>query len=257
MTTSAADMSSPALAVDITDLHVAYGALKVLEGVHLDVAVGERRCMIGPNGAGKTTLFNTLAGVVPPSSGTIRLLGSDVSKLVARERAQMGVSRTFQRTKLFLELSVIDNLLLSMVALTRSRFNPFRAASRYEQLRHKAIVYLDRFDLVPVAHRQVGEMGYGEQRQIEILMALVQDPKLLLLDEPTAGLAAADGHIVTEMLDECPPEMTIVMIEHDMDVVFDFASRLSVLNAGKIVADGTVAEIRENPMVQEIYLGVR
>jgi branched-chain amino acid transport system ATP-binding protein len=245
------------LAVDIVDLHVSYGALKVLEGVDLDVMVGERRCMIGPNGAGKTTLFNTLAGVVPPSGGSIRLLGRDVSNLVARQRAQLGIARTFQRTKLFPELSVLDNLVLSMVALTRSRFNPFRPATAYDELRQRAIDYLDRFDLVPVAHREVREMGYGEQRQIEILMALVQDPTLLLLDEPTAGLAAADGHIVTEMLAECPPDMTIVMIEHDMDVVFDFASRLSVLNAGRIVADGTVDEVRANPMVQDIYLGVQ
>jgi branched-chain amino acid transport system ATP-binding protein len=256
MTTTSAAGQTP-LAVDIVDLHVAYGALKVLEGVDLDVAVGERRCMIGPNGAGKTTLFNTLAGVVPPSAGTIRLLGRDVSRLVARQRAQLGIARTFQRTKLFPELSVMDNLVLSMVGLQRARFNPFRSAGKYEQLRHKAIGYLDRFDLVPVANREIREMGYGEQRQIEILMALVQDPKLLLLDEPTAGLAAADGHIVTEMLDECPPDMTIVMIEHDMDVVFDFASRLSVLNAGTIVADGTVDEVRANPMVQDIYLGVQ
>jgi branched-chain amino acid transport system ATP-binding protein len=244
-------------ALEVNNLYVSYGKLKVLEGINMSVAKGERQCIIGPNGAGKTTFFNTIAGVVQPTSGAIRLGGQDVSRLMPRQRAHIGVARTFQRTQLFPQLTVMENLLLAIAALETRRFNVFRGAHSYEQARSHVESHLTHFDLGMAKDRLVGELGYGEQRQIEILMAMIQNPSILLLDEPTAGLAAADGGIVTELLDECSMETTIIMIEHDMDIVFKFASRLSVLSAGAIIADGTVDEVRANATVQNIYLGTQ
>jgi branched-chain amino acid transport system ATP-binding protein len=232
-----------------------FGSLSVLEGVSLTIRTGERCGIIGPNGAGKSTLFNIIAGDLPLTRGSVRFLGHDVTRLHAHTRARRGLARTFQTTTLFPKLTVIENLVLALQAHSGERFQMFAPRSRYRARDDEALALLDRVGLASRANALVDALGYGEKRQIEILLALAQRPKLLLLDEPTAGLAPGDASIVTEMLKREHSGLTMVLIEHDMGVVFDVVERLTVLHNGRVVADGPVDDIRGNENVQEIYLG--
>lgn len=232
-----------------------FGSLQVLEDVSFVVHSGERRGIIGPNGAGKSTLFNIIAGELPLTSGSIELLGRDVSKLRVHERARLGLGRTFQTTTLFPRLSVIDNVLLALQALSSDRFQCLAPRSRYHERYGEALELLGRVGLEERATLPADSLGYGEKRQVEILLAIAQRPKLLLLDEPTAGLAPGDATLVTEMLKGDRSGTTMVLIEHDMGVVFDVVERLTVLHYGRVIADGPLEEIRADQNVQEIYLG--
>jgi branched-chain amino acid transport system ATP-binding protein len=232
-----------------------FGSLSVLEDVSFSVRHGERRGIIGPNGAGKSTLFNVISGEIPITSGTVRLLGHDVSKMPAHQRARLGVSRTFQTTTLFPRLTVIENLLLALQAESKDRFQCFRPCSSFRERHDEALHLLDRVGLKARADAIVASLAYGEKRQIEILMAMARRPKVLLLDEPTAGLPQSDASLVTEMLKQDKSGMTMVLVEHDMSVVFDVVERLTVLHYGRVIADGTLSEIRADQNVQEIYLG--
>ena len=232
-----------------------FGSLRVLEDVWFSVAPGERRGIIGPNGAGKSTLFNIISGEVPLTSGTVQLLGRDVSRMRTHDRARLGLSRTFQTTTLFPRLTVVENLILALQAGSTDRFQCILPRSRYRERHDEAIALLSRVGLESRANLIVDALGYGEKRQVEILMAIAQKPKLLLLDEPTAGLPQSDASLVTEMLKRDQSGMTMVLIEHDMSVVFDVVEKLTVLHYGRVIADGTLDAIRANDQVQEIYLG--
>jgi branched-chain amino acid transport system ATP-binding protein len=239
----------------LTNVHKRFGNLRVLEDVCFSVAAGERRGIIGPNGAGKSTLFNIISGELPLTSGTVSLLGCDVSHMPAHRRARLGLSRTFQTTTLFPKLSVVENIVLALQAHSGDRFQCIVPRSRFRERHDQALELLSRVGLETRADLQVDSLGYGEKRQVEILMAISQQPKLLLLDEPTAGLPQSDASLVTEMLKRDKSGMTMVLIEHDMSVVFDVVERLTVLHYGRVIADGTLEEIRADSSVQEIYLG--
>jgi branched-chain amino acid transport system ATP-binding protein len=233
----------------------AFGGLRAVDGVSLAVRPGERRALIGPNGAGKTTLFNLVAGVLPVSGGAIRLFGEDVTRAPAHRRAARGLARTFQITNLFPGLTVLENCLLAVQALTPVKFSMLRPVSAYAALRERARATLAAVGLEAVMDARVANLSHGEQRQLEIALALAGNPRLLLLDEPTAGLSPAESRLMANLLAGLDPAITVLMIEHDMDIALALASRVTVLHYGRVIADGTRDEIRADPQVREIYLG--
>jgi branched-chain amino acid transport system ATP-binding protein len=232
-----------------------FGGVQALSDVSFSVEPGERRLIIGPNGAGKTTLFNMLSGVFAGSSGRVLLFGRDITQLPAYERAKMGIARTFQITNLFPRLTVLENILLALQAVDDSAFCLHRRMRANHRLFHNANALLEKWGLSAIAGQLAKEISYGEQRQIDLILAMAGQPKLLLLDEPTAGLSAAEVGRVVGIIRSLPRDMTILMIEHDMDVAFDLADRITVLHQGCLIAEGDVEAIRNDPQVTEIYLG--
>ena len=236
-------------------LRRSFGALTAVNGVTLAVAPRERRAIIGPNGAGKTTLFNLITGHLAPTTGRILFEGAPVTGLPPHAVARRGISRSFQRTNVFPRLPVRENLRLAAAARSRGSYDLLGSVGRrrvpLERARRaaEAVGLADRFD-VPA-----GTLSYGEQRQLEIGIALATDPKLLLLDEPTAGMSPEETHRMTALLGGLPREITLLIIEHDMDVVFTLADRITVLHYGEILAEGTADEVRADPRVYEVYLG--
>jgi len=211
--------------------------------------------LIGPNGAGKTTFFNIVSGLIPPSSGKIFIFGKDVTKMPPHQRSALGLGRTFQISNLFPNLSVEENLLLSLKAVdTKNQFFLTPLSSR-KHLRSRAETLLCQSDLWERRNVSVRNLSYGEQRRIEVLMALAQDPKLLLLDEFTSGLSAGEIITVTSVLKSLSRDITLVLIEHDMDVAFELGEFFTVLHMGEVFAEGSSDQIRKNNKVQEIYLG--
>ena len=232
-----------------------FGGLRALDGVSLAVAVGERRVILGPNGAGKTTLFNVITGLLAPLGGSIRLFADDVTALAPYRRARLGLGRTFQITTLFPKLTVLESLLLAVQGAQASRFSLFRPASAYRALRQRAEALLAEWDLADRRDAPTRELSYGEQRQVELLLALAGRPRVLLLDEPTAGLSAAETTTVVAMIQRFPRDVTVLLIEHDMDVALTLADRITVMHQGRVLADGTRDAIHGDPRVAEIYLG--
>jgi branched-chain amino acid transport system ATP-binding protein len=233
-----------------------FGGVHALTDVSLAVEPGERRLIIGPNGAGKTTLFNMLSGLMPVSSGTVRLFDRDITQVPAYERARMGLARTFQITNLFPRLTVLENVLLALLSTDESAFALHRRMAANHALYQKADALLAKWNLTPIAGRLAKEISYGEQRQVDLILAMAVEPKVLLLDEPTAGLSAAEVVRVVGMIRSLPTDMTILVIEHDMDVAFDLADRITVLHQGRLLVEGDVETVRNDPRVTEIYLGV-
>jgi branched-chain amino acid transport system ATP-binding protein len=232
----------------------AFGGLVAVDGVDLDVVHGQRLGLLGPNGAGKTTLFNLVAGDMTPTSGTIEITGVDSTQLPSRHRAALGVARTYQRTRLFGGLTVTDNLYLAQTGKSRRH----RALWRSEEdtvLREKADAAAANVWLGPRKEHMVADLSHGEQRQLEVAMALVTDPSILLLDEPASGLSQGERERLTQLLLGLPQELTLVLIEHDMDVALRVAEDVVVMSDGKVVASGTAEEIRHDPVVHEVYLG--
>jgi branched-chain amino acid transport system ATP-binding protein len=250
-----ADFEEPCLRIEA--LTKSFGGLEAVKEVTLSVRGGERRAILGPNGAGKTTFFNLVAGDLSPTKGKIFFLGEDITRLSCHRRARRGMARTFQITNLFFNLSVIENLALAVQGLERTKFSLLRPIAAYPHLYERGMALLARIGLEDVRDEVIGNLSYGVQRQIEIMLALTAEPKLLLLDEPTAGLSPAEAAIMVEMLKELPSAITIMIIEHDMDVAFALAESITVLHFGKVIAEGTIEEVRGNKTVQEIYLGVR
>jgi branched-chain amino acid transport system ATP-binding protein len=242
-------------ALIVTDLSRNFGGLQAVSNVSFTVESGERRLLIGPNGAGKTTLFNMLSGALGVSSGSVVLFGRDITRLPAYVRARLGLARTFQITNLFPRLTVLENVLLALQAAEDIGWSLHRPMRANHGLFHRANRLLDEWDLAAIAGKAAKEIAYGQQRQVDLILAMAGRPKVLLLDEPTAGLSAAEVVRVVAMIRSLPRGITILMIEHDMDVAFELADRVTVLHQGRLIADGDAETIRNHPQVREIYLG--
>ena len=230
-----------------------FGGLQALDNVSIELEPGERRAIIGTNGAGKTTLFNVIMGELPASSGTIELFGRDVTRLPMHSRAALGLNRTFQITSLFPNLTVFENLLIAVQALAPTRFVFWRKARAYAASIGKVETLLRRSRLWEARHDLVRTLSYGVQRQLEIVLALAGEPKLLLLDEPTAGLSAAETHLAADLILGLDRAITILLIEHDITTAFRIADRVTAMDQGRIVAEGTPDEIRRAESMQRIY----
>jgi branched-chain amino acid transport system ATP-binding protein len=232
-----------------------FGGLRAVDDVTLAVGVGERRVILGPNGAGKTTLFNLITGLLVPLAGTIRLFGDDVTALSPYRRARLGLGRTFQINTLFPRLTVLESVLLAVQGADAARFSLWRPRGAYRHLEQRAQDLLAEWNLADRRDVPTRELSYGEQRQVELLLALAGRPRALLLDEPTAGLSAVETAAVVEMIQRFPRDVTVLLIEHDMDVALTLAERVTVMHQGRVLADGTRDEVRADPRVTEIYLG--
>ncbi len=241
--------------LELKSLAKSFGGLQAVQDVNLKIFPGDRRAIIGPNGAGKTTLFNVITGVFPATSGHVVMFGQDITGWPSHRRTALGMARTFQITSLFPKLTVLDNVLLAIEGLRKMKFVMWRFLSSYRDLYEKAhhlledAGYRDRKDV------EVRNLSHGEQRQVEIILGLASDPKILLLDEPAAGLASGESHEMAEFLKRLDPNLAILLIEHDMDVVFDVVDHISVLHFGEVVEEGLTEQIRRSKKVQEIYLG--
>jgi branched-chain amino acid transport system ATP-binding protein len=244
------------IALAIEDVAKNFGGVAALRGVTLSLEAGKRLVLLGPNGAGKTTLFHTISGNIIASSGRISLFGDDITRLAPDARARRGLARTFQITNLLVNLTVLENILLAICGAEELTFRFMRPLSGYRAIQDRALALLDEWGLGEVAHQTVRNLSYGEQRQVEVVMALSGSPKILLLDEPTAGLSPAETLRVVEMVRKLPRDMTILMIEHDMDVAFEVADWIVVMHQGQLIADGDEAAIRANKQVSDIYLGL-
>jgi len=242
-------------ALQLENLRKSFGGLPAMNGVSLEVQPGERRLIIGPNGAGKTTLFNLITGDLERDSGTIRFFGDEVSRLKPHQRAHRGLARTYQIITLFSKDSLRHNIVLSLLGLRRIRWGTVRALARYAELDVEAREVLKLVGLDHLAQRPIAEVAYGEKRRLEIAMALAQKPRLLLLDEPLAGLSREERAAMKELIARSPREVTVVMIEHDMDTALDLAERITVLHYGSVIVEGTRAEIIADPKTREVYLG--
>ena len=231
-----------------------FGGVHAVRNVDLEVRPGERRAVLGPNGAGKTTVFNLISGEFPPSSGRVELFGQDVTTLPARKRARLGLSRTFQTSRLFAGLSVEDNLYLGAlgVAAGHLRMVP---SGKDDVLREKARAMSTQVGLDERLGDFVADLSHGEQRQLEVGMALVAEPRLLMLDEPAAGLSRAERVRLTEMLIGLDPDITLILIEHDMDVALRVAKWVTMMHDGRVIVEGTPEQIRSNQTVHDLYLG--
>jgi branched-chain amino acid transport system ATP-binding protein len=234
-----------------------FGSLVAVRDVSLSVEKGELRAIIGPNGAGKTTFFNLISGFFPPSTGTIEFDGRDITALSAHERVALGMARTFQITEIFPELSVFENVRISTEVTAGFRLRPWISAAEGARVRRLVADTLELTGLGAKADRLVGELSHGDQRAAEIAMALALRPRLLLLDEPTAGMGDQETYAVTQLIRRLHRDnnFTVVLIEHDMRVVFHLADRITVLDQGSLLAEGTPQEIAANEAVQAAYLG--
>ncbi len=231
-----------------------FGGVVAVSGVDLDVRPGERRAILGPNGAGKTTLFNLISGEFPPTAGTVELFGQDVTALPARKRARLGLSRTFQTSRLFGGLTVDDNLYLAVLGVHDGHFRLVRTGEDSE-MRERGRAMAAAFGLGEKLDMLVSELSHGEQRQLEVGMARAADPQLMMLDEPAAGLSRAERVKLTELLLSLDPAITLILIEHDMDVALRVAEWVTMMHDGRVIVEGTPAEIRANQVVHDLYLG--
>jgi branched-chain amino acid transport system ATP-binding protein len=242
-------------ALTIKKLCKSFGGLHVTTNVDLNVAPGERRLIIGPNGAGKTTLFNLITGELTPDSGSIELFGQDITHVPSRRRAHLGMTRTYQIITLFARDTIIHNVTLALLGLSPSRWNPLIDLRRQGHFVESAQKALERVGLGHIANRPLAQTSYGERRRVEIAMALTQNPKVLLLDEPFAGLSIDERRDVHQLLLAIPRNVTIVMIEHNMDVALEFAEHITLLHFGEVIVEGNRAEVVADPRTREVYLG--
>ena len=242
-------------ALAVKALCKSFGGLRVTASVGLTVEQGERRLIIGPNGAGKTTLFNLITGEIRPDSGSIVLFGRDITRAACRTRAHLGLARTYQIITLFPRDTILRNVMLALLGLSPLRWNALVDLERQSDLTERARRALGEVGLEDIADRPLAQTSYGERRRVEIAMALAQSPRLLLLDEPFAGLSVDERRDVQKLLFAIPREVTVVMIEHNMDVALDFADRISVLHFGEVIVEGTRAAVVADPRTREVYLG--
>jgi ABC-type branched-subunit amino acid transport system ATPase component len=234
-----------------------FGALTVAERIDFDLTAGARHALIGPNGAGKTTFVNMLTGGLAPSSGTISLGGIDVTHHSQRERVKRGLGRTFQINTLFRNLTVLDNVGLAIAERLGMGSNMFRPANRERAVLDESVAVLESLGLAEDRRLPVSALPYGKQRLVEIAIALGMRPKVLLLDEPAAGIPSMESHGILEVLASLPSEIAILIIEHDMDLVFRFARKITVLAQGAVLMEGSPAEVAADERVRQVYLGER
>jgi branched-chain amino acid transport system ATP-binding protein len=232
-----------------------FGGITAVSDVHLDVALGARHGIIGPNGAGKTTLYNLITGELRASSGSMRLFGQDITRKAPASRVARGLGRTYQITRTFPHLTVRENLTLAVHGLRRSKFSMLRSWRSYRGCGDEVEEMARRFELADRLDHTASELSHGEVRELEVALALALRPRLLLLDEPGAGLSPGERSSMRRLLAQLPEDLTLLMIEHDMDLVRDLVNRITVLHFGSVVAEGPTAEIQEDARVREIYLG--
>ncbi|MDP6366595.1 MAG: ABC transporter ATP-binding protein [Nitrospinota bacterium] len=248
-------MAETETALELKNVTKQFGGLMAVNDVTLRLGQGERRGILGPNGAGKTTLFHLITGVLPLTSGEVLMYGQDVSDWKTHRRVAMGMARTFQITSLFPRLSVMDNVILAVQGLRKMKMVMWRPLSSFTEVFEKTEQLLTQAGFWELKDTEVRNLSHGEQRQLEIVLALASDPKVLLLDEPSAGLATGESREMADFLKSLDPNISILIIEHDLDVIFEVASHISVLHYGELLTDGPADQIRNDPRVQEIYLG--
>jgi len=246
-------MTEPAL--EVLNLKKAFGGLAVTQDVSLIVQPGERRLIIGPNGAGKTTLFNQISGDLRPNSGQIKLFGTDITRLPPYKRAHRGLSRTYQIITLFADDTIEHNVSLGLLGLRPSRWQMWWPMSQFRDIATEARRALDAVGLLELAGHPVSDIAYGERRRVELAVALAQRPRVLLLDEPLAGLSNAERSTVKALIASIPRETTVVMIEHDMDTALDLAETVTLLNYGRVIVDGERDAVIADERTREVYLG--
>lgn len=247
--------NSPAL--DVQGVSVFFGGLAALSNVNLQVQPGTRHGILGANGAGKTTLFNVVTGFIIPSAGSVAVFGTPITRLPPHRRVGLGLARTFQITTLFQDLTALENVLMGALVTSGHHRNFWRPARHDPEACEMAEGSLEDLGLSHLANTPVGEAGYGEQRLLEIAVTSALKPRILLLDEPTAGLSAAETAAVLDLIGRLPEDLTVVIIEHDLDVIFRVAEHLTVLHFGERIADGPAGDVRRDPVVKEVYLGSR
>lgn len=246
-------MTEPIL--ETRNLNKFFGALPVARGINFSIAKGDRKALIGPNGAGKTTFINLLTGVLTPSSGQVLLAGRDITRLSRAERVKLGLVRTFQINSLFPGLSVLENVCMAIAERTGAAFSFFRPLGMQRAVISEGLALLERLGLVDHATAIVRELPYGHQRLVEIAIALGLNPQVLLLDEPAAGIPKAESRILLDVVEQLPSDIAILIIEHDMDLVFRLAQHITVLVQGAVLAEGTPQQVRNDQRVREVYLG--
>ena len=250
-------MTAPvsAHALEVVNLKKTFGGLTVTQNVSLTVRPGERRLIIGPNGAGKTTLFNQISGDLRPNSGSVRLFGADITYLPPYKRAHCGLARTYQIITLFASDTLEHNVTLGLLGLRKTRWQMWLPLSFYHDLASEARKILDAVGLLHLAAYPISEIAYGEKRRVELAMALAQRPRVLLLDEPLAGLSNTERLTVKTLIASIPRETTLIMIEHDMDTALDLAETVTLLDYGRVIVDGERDTVIADPRTREVYLG--
>ena len=232
-----------------------FGALRAVQQIDFKLDAGARHALIGPNGAGKTTFINLLTGVLPPSQGRVLLGGRDITATTQAERVKLGIARTFQINRLFRGLSVLENVCMAVTERLGAAGSMIYPAGRRTDVIDESMELLQTLKLADVARHRVSELPYGRQRLVELAITIGLKPEVLLLDEPAAGVPSAESHIILDAVERLPASIAVLIIEHDMDVVFRFAKRVTVMVSGAIFAEGTPREIEANPQVREVYLG--
>jgi branched-chain amino acid transport system ATP-binding protein len=248
-------MTSAVPALQATGLCKRFGALQVTQNVSLTLARGTRTALIGPNGAGKTTLVNLLTGVLRPDAGTLALFGNEVTRATAAWRTRMGLVRTFQISSLYAKLTVFENVFIAVAQAAGRSFSIWRAAGKQRDLIERTEALVERLQLQADAHHKVSEIAYGHQRLVEIAIALALEPKVLLIDEPAAGIPSNQLDLLHGAIETLPAEIAVLMIEHDMEMVRRFASEVAVLVNGTMLMSGKPTEVMSDPQVQAVYLG--
>ena len=237
------------------NISISFGSFKAVDNVSLSLENGARHALIGPNGAGKTTLINLLSGAIKPQSGSIQLQKENITNLAMSTRANLGLVRTYQINTLFADLTVLQSLLVPVFVQQKKSLCWWRSLRRQAPSLERAYYWLEYLGLEKLADHKVRYLPYGQQRLLEIALALACEPKVLLLDEPAAGLPSAEGMQMLETINKLPSDLAVLLIEHDMDIVFKFANQITVLAQGAVIAQGTPEQIKSNTDVQQVYLG--
>jgi branched-chain amino acid transport system ATP-binding protein len=253
----ATDVPTAAPALLLRGVGRRFGGLQAVRDVDLEIADGERRGILGLNGAGKTTLFNVISGDLPPTSGTVELYGEDVTHVPARRRAQLGLARTYQQARMLLGMTVEDSIYLSIVGVGRAHLRPVILPRRDRAMRERARAAARRVAIDHKLTETVGSLSHGEHRQVGLAMALACEPRMLLLDEPASGLSRGERQLLTDLLLNLDRGITLVLIEHDMDIALRIAERVTMMHEGQVIFEGTPQEIRANELVHDLYLGRR
>jgi branched-chain amino acid transport system ATP-binding protein len=242
-------------AVEVAELTKTFGGLHAVEKVSMKVPNGQRRALIGPNGAGKTTLFNCITGSLHPSAGRVFLFGKEVTHLAEHRRTYMGIGRTYQITNVFHQLSVLENVMLAVQGTGRQKWIMHRFVDMFSESLARAEEVLELVGIGERSSVSVNHLSYGERRQLELALALASRPRVLLLDEPASGLSPGERQRIAEIIKELPQDITLILIEHNMDVALGLADQVAVLHRGRIILEGAPDEVRANPEVREVYLG--